>query len=108
MLLTVIGWVLFRADSLKDAFLIMKGMAGLFGFIPKQFTGILLKAGFNTIYVVSLLTGIFFSIPHPEMYRKAVSLGRGIPLKTSLVLLLLLDYVTLASGAYNPFIYFRF
>ena len=108
MILVTTGWILFRSDSLRNAYFMLKGMTGLFGFVPEHFAGTLLKAGFGTVYAAAALAGVFFSIPHPTLSRGALSFGKGVPLKAGLIILLLLDYASLASGAYNPFIYFRF
>ena len=111
MLVVLLGWVLFRADSLSQAWLYLRTMFGAaeYGFIP-----------FDTIYYLDnrtlamLIVAAFVSSPLPQ--KIAARLGRCakgqaailVAQKASLLALLFASIVFIANSSYNPFIYFRF
>ncbi len=103
----IMGWVLFRADSLQTAWTYMQTMLGINAnsFGDAAFTGNL-KQGF-----VWLLSGIILSTPIVPF------LGKKLP-KNNIVLnilyvfimvsLFILSTASIISGSHNPFIYFNF
>lgn len=116
LFIVLIGWVIFRADSLAYA---GRFLAIMFGFSE---TGILdykvftqLTPHIYTVYVFAmicctpLLSRLYFPRPSeglPPLTLHGAVAGLG---KTALLgLIFLLSVSSLATGAYNPFIYFRF
>jgi len=115
-----IGWVFFRAENIGYAFSMLKTMAGF----PEG------RANFIDIYLymdkeffIALFAGLIFSAPvlpyARDLYGRvlercgtsasAVLEAGGKTLAfASLVAVFLLSSMLLASGTYNPFIYFRF
>lgn len=107
MLFVVIGWVIFRAESLAKAWEYIKAM---FGF------GSLTLIGENTVFYLSnygffLCLGLVFCFPILRTLKKKINVKK--PIYTGLfgLLLLALFAVSLTytiNGTYNPFIYFNF
>ncbi len=107
LLVVLVGWVFFRADTIPQAFIILKALAGFQGFThslyPIQFyiSGEAIAAG---------IIGIVFTTPVFQQLTqwKSVDLrGFGYRL-TMLSLLLFASFMKISSGTYNPFLYFRF
>jgi D-alanyl-lipoteichoic acid acyltransferase DltB (MBOAT superfamily) len=110
MLIVLVGWVLFRADTIADAAEFMRIM---FGFAGKSWidanTIVYLKE--NLVY---LIFGIVFSTPTAkiisakakEIDRGNMIINAGYVIVFTGIFLLTLSY--LVKGAYNPFIYFNF
>lgn len=120
LLAVLIGWVLFRADSLQHAWTFSSAMFGFSESIPIKQP----LAGYLTHQVmIGLAAGIVFSTPAWPGFK--AGLGRIVaaaPLRsqpammttgsvleaTLLIFLLLISAAWLAGGTYNPFIYYRF
>ncbi len=109
----VIGWVIFRCDSVPAIGTYLRAMFGGFGFqgvgeIPAVY--LLQEAGVNTVFLLAFLAGVLFSMPVGDFVRGRV--GRrawlGVLGDGALLALLFLATVQLALNAYNPFIYFAF
>ena len=110
MLAVMTTWVLFRADSLGAAghyFAAMIGLGASSAAVPplQRFLGV--------DVVMAIIAGIAASGPYGDRALKAVGsvLRAGeiqIGQLAGLVALLGLVTLSLAGGAYNPFIYFRF
>ena len=105
MLLVMLGWVLFRADSLAGA---GDMLAALFGGAPlwDERAGYLLRQ-----YGWVLLLGTAACLPlRPALEKRLAPTGAlrlwGVPLCAGA--LLLLCFTRLAGAGFNPFIYFRF
>lgn len=107
MLLVILGWVLFRAETITDALVYMKTM-----FIPGA-GGVIDP---NVIvctseYFVFLIFGILFSMPiAKEVKRRKISRTKFSKVLYVIVIMgLFLACISyLVKGAYNPFIYFNF
>ena len=103
VLVFVIGWVMFRADNLQVAKEYISVMLGF-----KQSI-----AYFDLSYYVTnkhILVGIIallFCFPWNWENLKAKVVGEAL-YNISLIILLLLSIISIASSTYNPFIYFRF
>jgi alginate O-acetyltransferase complex protein AlgI len=119
----LVGWVFFRADTFEYSGAFLKAMAG-FG----TGKGILYPIGafLNNEFLITLPVGIIFSTPVmpyigtlydrlkltlegrslflSDMYKFSMS---GLYI-VFLFLVLLASAMSLATGTYNPFIYFRF
>lgn len=103
-----IGWTWFRAESLPQAFFLLKSMAGLNGVANIDYA----VSDFNSPFVVLIaVIGILASTPIlPLIEHKARAHGWLMDaLKVSLATFcLILSVMSLAVGTYNPFLYFRF
>lgn len=115
MLIVIIAWVFFRADTIHDALNYIKAM---FGF-NKNAEELIVSSMYleNATYYVLMVIGIVGSTPLIKRYflrnidafdtvyvNKATVLMQNI----FIILLLVMVYIMLANNAYNPFIYFRF
>ena len=106
MFFVVLGWVLFRAESISDAFMYLRSMFGMNGnmFVDGIFSGwfkqnvILLGIG------ILLSTPVFRIISEKLKDNHFAAFVKII----GLVLLLALSVASLISSSYNPFIYFNF
>ena len=104
--LVILGWVLFRAESISDALVYLRSMFWLNGnsFTDGLFTGwlkqnaILLGIGFL------LSTPVFRILSEKLKDNQFVSFVRVV----GRILLLMLSVASLISSSYNPFIYFNF
>ncbi len=108
LLVIALGWVLFRAPDAGHAGMMMKAMAGL---------GAVRQPGFGQYAPASVLTalavGSAVSVPWTTLHARlptteAVGILSGVTTAGLLVMLLILSAASLATGTYNPFIYFRF
>jgi len=111
-LITVVGWVLFRAETLAGALHYLKTMAGLTPASTGQPPVFTLE--FWSMMAVAAL--ICFAAAWPAMERWELSTlakghftlrgAAGLTLVTAVLLVLSLSYVV--GSSFNPFIYFRF
>jgi len=103
LLVVLFGWVLFRADTLAQAAAYAGAMLGVAG------RGLLLTSATPAALLI-LAAGALGCVPRLRRLvaldenHSAISAVRWI----AAVALLLLSMASLASSAYNPFIYFRF
>lgn len=115
LLVVMIGWVFFRAESLSDAF---RYLAAMFG-KPAQYSVHSLLEYFNGmniiifLYSIVICTPIFrsFMISRDvafENYKTLKQKTGYFALNIGLLLVLFYCILTLSTGSYNPFIYFRF
>ena len=116
LMVVVIGWVFFRADTLSQAISYLKSMINISNYQTTllQFAQIL---SYEAMY--AFIVGVIVSAPvYPSLkkYLEEIS-GKNnimtallidIPRLALLTLLLLLSIFKIASSTYNPFIYFRF
>jgi alginate O-acetyltransferase complex protein AlgI len=120
LLVVNIGWVFFRSESIGNAFSMLKTMAG---FPEGQADYLTITLLMDTEFYIVFIAGIIFSAPvlpyAKDLYRRmlersgasastALEAGMKAFAFASLVAVLLLSSMSLASGTYNPFIYFRF
>jgi alginate O-acetyltransferase complex protein AlgI len=117
LLVVMIGWVFFRAETLAGAVAFLKAMAGLGATTPAAYTlgwyltpelGLALIAGaIGSMPVVSALARwrdeavVATTRPALQSLLTATSVA-------SLVALLVASVMQMAARTYNPFIYFRF
>jgi alginate O-acetyltransferase complex protein AlgI len=112
LLVVMIGWVFFRADTLPDAIAFLKAMAGATLAAPTLYT----VWWYLTPEVwLALLAGAIGSAPWVPALAAWMAARRpdaawGVSLMSSatLVALLVLSIISVAARTYNPFIYFRF
>ena len=104
---TVVGWTMFRADSLTRGLMLLKQM---FLLRPGIYDTAMYMSHKTIVYMV---IGIVLCGPFQALvpcFKKHMQDGRSIYLSESLGLILLFAYsIVMAVGStYNPFIYFRF
>jgi alginate O-acetyltransferase complex protein AlgI len=107
ILVFVVGWVFFRADTLKTAGSYLSVMFGIKKVIGMPFT---LEYYLNFKVLLVLVLCILFSVP---FWKKITFIAINEKFKIglenfSLVVLLILSIVYISASTYNPFIYFRF
>lgn len=101
----VMGWVLFRADSITDA---VSYMGTMFGNGELYNSGTVFYAiNYALYFVVAVLvsTPIFKNISNKVSGKNPVAIAVS---SVGLILLLLVSVSYIVKGAYNPFIYFNF
>ncbi|MBI1852723.1 MAG: MBOAT family protein [Planctomycetes bacterium] len=120
LLLVLIGWVFFRADTFQQASGFLTAMAG-FG----TATGIEHRVSdyWNAELAVVLVAGVVGSAPilatlgrlyeriradHAQAVTRAIDAAFFVARDGGLVLVLLASATVLSAGTHNPFIYFRF
>ena len=106
MLFVVLGWVLFRAETLSGAWIYMKSMFGLGGnaLSDGMFIGYLKQNVILLVIGIVLCTPLFRWLK--EKTEKSVLVG--IVTTVGLIGLFILSVASLVSSSYNPFIYFNF
>lgn len=120
LLLVMVGWVFFRAETLEQATSYLMAMAGLggatAGTAADYFTPLL---GITMVAAVigstpwihtvkSWLDSLQNSLADQRGLAAAMMHGRGIAATALQATLLLACALTLSAATYNPFIYFRF
>ncbi len=106
MFFVILGWVIFRAESIGDAFYYIGSMFGLNG--NKLCDGMF--TGWFSQNAILLFIGLILSTPlFRHLSRKTQNSNTIGFIKTfALILLFVLSVSTLVSNSYNPFIYFNF
>ncbi len=104
LLVVLIGFVFFRADSMHQGAAWIKTMFTGFGSNTAAMS--LALEQLTPLYLVTVAVGIVACCPVKMLVKK----GRAYEAVTAAgsLVLLLLCMLSLASGTYNPFIYFRF
>ena len=117
LLVVMVGWVFFRADSLPGALAFLNAMAGARATAPSTYT---IGWYLTPELWIALVAGVIGSMPVvPALAawrdRAAENGGAGgfaalsAPLNTAaLMALLVASVMQIAARTYNPFIYFRF
>ncbi len=113
LVVVMVGWVFFRADTLSDALAFIAAMGGLG---PAAATPLTLAYYLTPELALALAAGIVGSMPIvPALARWHASLSgawRPFGLDTaatlSLMTILCASLMQLAANTYSPFIYFRF
>ena len=109
VLVVMVGFVFFRADTLSQGFFWVKEM------FAGPFTANVSDAVWNELLFLPLMTplnicvliaGVILSAPLKEKFQKYSVLDKISWVVTPLLLILCI--MNLAGGTYNPFIYFRF
>lgn len=122
MLAVIVGWVIFRADTLAEAGQMLYAMAGGYGLGTGNVTYVMIleRSSAGGVFLLAMAAGILLSADVPTKVRRAfsayVTSSNTPALRTAAetagcvlsVGLLVLSVASIASGSYNPFIYFRF
>lgn len=112
MLVVIVGFVIFRADSMTQGLNVIKEM-----FVGWNFEKVQMQIVFSQmtpLFVLTFIVAIIGSgpiIPKIKVWTESRERCSKILIPLSYVMsigLLLLCMMNLAGGAYNPFIYFRF
>lgn len=111
ILLVMIGWVMFRADHVQDAFRMYKGMLGLNGFGISDTLAWQLRP---SVLLTMLLAAIIVYVApwwNQRMGDMGGKLLRPTPVVLATLLLLplfVLAIMKLSAQSYTPFLYFQF
>ncbi len=109
VLVVMVGFVFFRADTLYQGFFWVKEMfAGPFtaNVADAVWNELMLLPLMNPLNICVLIAGVILSAPLKEKLQKYSVLDKISWVVTPLLLILCI--MNLAGGTYNPFIYFRF
>ena len=111
LLVVLLGFVLFRADTLEGAGLLFSQM--FTGFTATLQSDALLHSLLTPLNLVTVAAGILFSLPWLPWLKQKLSGRKSAPLWDKLsygaaAVLYCLCVMNLASSDFNPFIYFRF
>jgi len=109
LVIVMIGWVFFRAETLPGAVAFLRSLAGVTAAAPTPYT----VGWYLTPELwLALLAGGIGSTPWVPALAARIDDGRNwtVPLLNNAVLmvLLVLSIMSMAARTYNPFIYFRF
>ncbi len=107
-LIVSVGWVFFRIENIKDAFLFVKRM---FAFSPGN--GLQLNAEFITYLCIAAFFSFFAISKYGQKIQQAFYFNdysnlKHLSIVTLSVVLFLLSVASVTSTGFNPFIYFRF
>lgn len=112
LLVVCVGFVMFRADTLTQGLHMISKMFTGFQFTTDMVQTSILQL--TPLFVVTLVFALIGSVPWLEKLEKECrndtflrKIAQPVSYLCSIVLLLLC-MLTLSSGTYNPFIYFRF
>lgn len=108
LLIVVIGWTIFRNESLsslKDVFGSLIGLNGIGNINLLFFSQVITFK--NILYII---LGIFFSTPILKVLNNKFNKYKSWAILRDILIicLFILCITVLVSGSYNPFIYFRF
>ncbi|MGN0481560.1 MAG: MBOAT family O-acyltransferase [Lachnospiraceae bacterium] len=103
LLAVLIGFVIFRADSLGQAFSYIGTMFSFTGTAVGTMEALSLL---NPLFIITLILAVVFAMPVTKIVKnKKLKFYGGLAVSLILYLLCILE---IAAGSYNPFIYFRF
>ena len=106
MLFVIFGWVIFRAESIGDAWVYLRSMFGLNKnvFADGMFSGYLVQD------LILLIIGIVLCTPVFRLLKEKTKRFNiaGYVSAAALTALFVLSVSSLVSNSYNPFIYFNF
>jgi alginate O-acetyltransferase complex protein AlgI len=113
MAVVIVGWVFFRADTLRAAVAFLKVMTGL---TTPQATPLGLSWYLTPELILALIGGVIGSmpiVPVVEKWRASLRVPLAAPALdvaagVALSVVLAFSIIQCAAGSYNPFIYFRF
>lgn len=105
MLVVLLGFVIFRADTLENGIFIIKEMFLGFHFTQTSVSWFLSKQ--TPYFLFTLVLAVMFSIPVTRIIRKKMKKFEWCSYAVSMALLVLC-ILSLSSASYNPFIYYQF
>lgn len=113
LLIVMIGWVFFRAETLSSATQMLTIMFGS----GAKLSGYNLSQYITPLLLIVIIIGVIISSGYPtkilgnleNKYKHTKNMHIIACFKIAcLTILMILSFSSIASGAYNPFIYFRF
>lgn len=106
MFFVIVGWVIFRAETITDGWNYLKSMFGLCGnaFSDGFFEGYLRQSILLLVAGVLLSTPLFRWLKEKTANSRIADYGRAI----GLFIIFVLSIAALVGNSYNPFIYFNF
>ena len=107
ILIFTIGWVLFRADNMHYAISYIANMFGFIG-VEKDVPAHSFSYYVDTIQIITFIAAILCSMP---LFRDMIHIKNKVIksfVNIWLLVIFVLSTISIASGTYNPFIYFRF
>ena len=105
LLLVVIGWIIFRNESIPEILSVIKALFTLSSASPVD---VLASNSRLVPCMLMLPLGILFSFPVGKKLMEKQTFGATLIREGICVILLILCIANLLSSTYNPFIYFRF
>lgn len=111
LLVVTFAFVLFRAETLEQGLFMMQQM--VFGFNFDFAANSLALQQLTPLFIVTLLASVVAATPVVPKIQQALAISSRQVLWQTLgyaacLVLFVLSFLALASGGYNPFIYFRF
>lgn len=109
MLIVLIGWTMFRADTVGQGFFMLQTMFLKWNQIGQS--DVVLSNMVNPYLIFVLILAIVCSVPLKKWTSSFIAYNSNWMIGTSYgisFVLLLICILSLSSGTYNPFIYFRF
>ena len=104
MLFVVLGWVLFRSESIGNA---LSYMTSMFGIGAKLYDGYMLT--YLSSYKVFFIAGILACFPIQKLFKDKINSKVYNCVSAAVIFILfILSLSFMVKGAYNPFIYFNF
>lgn len=108
MLVVIIGWIIFRADSFKQGLILIKNM-----FIYKENIGYGVLSYINIKDIIIFILALFVAIIIPKAAKKHETVPGKETAANYLqivlcVIIMVYSIILLIGNTYNPFIYFRF
>ena len=104
MLIVVLAFTLFRADTLTDGFLMIREMFTGFSVSPAAYNTCMEALNPYNIFIFAM--ACFCSFPHPKI--KPLLREHGALSYIVTMVLFVLCILEIAGASFNPFIYFRF
>ena len=114
LLVVMVGWVFFRAETLSGALDVLRSMAGVNGFSG---LGAEMAQNFTTLQHSVLIIGASLAMIPKRRWRvlrrdgtlrTAVRGSSAVAQAGAVTALLLLSLFSISGGTYSPFLYFRF
>lgn len=104
LMIIIIAWVVFRANSIADAAQYLGEMFGVVKLpLYNAAAGMIMKE-----FGVFWIAAIIFSFPHSKIKEKLNVHWAMIVKSVALVFVFLISIIYVVNGTYNPFIYFNF
>lgn len=107
ILVFIIGWVMFRADSMEYAW---KYLMNMFGLLRINASDIIYEYPYyiGKLEIITFIAAILCSIPLFNRMIYVQNKTGKVLVNLWLLILFLLSTMCIAANTYNPFIYFRF
>lgn len=115
MIIVIAGWVIFRAETISEAWLYIKAMFGLNSHAEPIFSFKIYSE--SILFYIILFSALIGSTPvikkllfsNIDAFTQNTISGKNLILQNILLIIFaLMSYILLANNSYNPFIYFRF